>query len=141
MYYTVLMIFAALIGLLITVSAIFTVWVIWHHARSLKGDRQGNLVKMTGQYLLKWTLMDYAILILFLSGMLFLFTDLLAVMRDREFYPSYHYRYLLSGFVFSLLGMIFMYVRLGIVLRLFRSNDVLSSPKHHNEPPQADGTE
>lgn len=133
MYYTVLMIFAALLGLLITITAIFTVWVIWHKSGSLKGKRKDNLVKITGTYLLKWTLMDYAVLLLFLSGSLFLFTDLLAVMRDREFFPSYHYRYLLSGFVFNLLGMIFMYMRLGIALRLFRSERLVSS-EHHNEP-------
>jgi hypothetical protein len=137
MYYTILMIFAALLGLLITVTALFTVWVIWHQAKSLKGNRQENLTKMTGNYLLKWTLLDYAVLLLFLSGILFLFADLLAVMRDKAFYPSYHYRYLLSGFVFSLLAMIFMYIRFGIVLSLFRSNHIVFS-KHHDEPTQAD---
>jgi hypothetical protein len=138
--YLALTIFAVVLGALVTLTAVFTAWVIWHHARSLQGNRQDNLVEAASRYLLKWTLFDYAVLFLFLAGMLFLLTDLIAVIRDHEFFPMYHYGYLMSGFIFTFVAMVFMFIRLGIVLRMSRSNDS-STADHHNQPTQTNHSE
>ncbi len=89
---------------------------------------------------MKWSWMDYTILIIFLFGTIFLLADLLSVMRDREFYPSYYHGYLLFGFVLNVTAMILLFIRLGVVLAKIRLHD---SPlfEHHNQPTQADHSE
>ncbi|WP_248924950.1 hypothetical protein [Paenibacillus hamazuiensis] len=129
-----LALFGGLIGLFVTGAAVFMAWLYLQHRK------QPETSAYEPPVLLKWTSFDYALIILFLIGSLFLFTDALAVIRDRESYPLYHYGYLLCGFVFTFLGMLFMVVRLALVLSMVRSGS-LRAPNHHNHPGDADQPE
>jgi uncharacterized membrane protein len=149
--YAILAIFASILGLFITGAAVFTVWSIIHqHKKQPHADGAADsetpafkqsFSRQAGHYLLKWTVFDYAVLTLILIGLLFLFTDVLAVMRDRQSYPYYHYGYLLSGFIFSLVGVIFMTVRLAIVLRSSRVDDDFFAVNNHHKPDQTNASE
>ncbi|MCP3775090.1 hypothetical protein NLX71_17595 [Paenibacillus sp. MZ04-78.2] len=96
------------------------------------------LVRQAGPHLARWTFFDYALLALFLIGSLFLFTDLLAVLRDAEQYPLYHFPYLLCGFVFTVAGMLMMLVRLALTLASVRSDRPLPAPDHQDHPGHAE---
>jgi putative exporter of polyketide antibiotics len=137
--YTILGIFAAFIGVLITAGAIYTIWSIVKQRKNQQNKQ--SVSETVGRYFLKWSFMDYAIIIVFLCGMLFLLAEVIAVMKDRESFPLYHYGYLLSGFIFSLLGMLFMVARFAIVLRMVQGIDPVALINHHNEPNNADATE
>lgn len=113
MFYTILQVFAAVLGLAVTSGAVYTVWRMFQ----AKG-KTGAPGKLERQLLLRWTVFDYAVLALVLIGLVFLLADVVGVMKDRDQYPYYHYGYLLSGFIFSFVGLIFLLVRLGMVLRL-----------------------
>lgn len=113
MFYTILQVFAAVLGLAVTGGAVYTVWRMFQ-ARG----KAGAPGKLERQLLLRWTVFDYAVLALVLIGLVFLLADVVGVMKDRDQYPYYHYGYLLSGFIFSFVGLIFLLVRLGMVLRL-----------------------
>lgn len=138
--YVALEIAGGLLGLFVTGVAIFTAWLMYGKAASLQKDAvyTARSEHRTADLLLRWTLMDYAILLLFIVGMVFLFVDVLAMLRDRVSYPYYHYGYLLSGFVFSLLGMLFMLVRLAVILKLAQSNRPSLLPDDHHEPHHTD---
>ncbi|MFB6367497.1 hypothetical protein ACFCP7_26315 [Paenibacillus elgii] len=96
------------------------------------------LVRQAGPHLARWTFFDYALLALFLIGSLFLFTDLLAVLRDAEQYPPYHFPYLLCGFVFTVAGMLMMLVRLALTIASVRSERPLPPPDHQDHPGHAE---
>ncbi|KPV55111.1 hypothetical protein QJ48_34945 [Paenibacillus sp. A3] len=97
-----------------------------------------SLVRQAGPHLARWTFFDYALLALFAVGSLFLFTDLLAVLRDAEQYPPYHFPYLLCGFVFTLAGMLMMLVRLALTIASIRSERPLPAPDHQDHPGHAE---
>jgi Na+-driven multidrug efflux pump len=105
--YFLLSVAAALIALLVTGFGIFAAYMLW------SGKREAF-----NQALRRWTIFDYLIVSVFVIGTLFLLTDLIAVMKDREAYPYYHYGYLVSGFVYNVLAGVFLYVRLGMTFRL-----------------------
>ncbi|MFE5319141.1 hypothetical protein ACFQ88_10565 [Paenibacillus sp. NPDC056579] len=135
-----LAILGGVIGLVITASAVMLVWYLLQQ-RSKKeqeasADRQGG-----ASMLLQWTYFDYALIGIFMIGSLFLLTDVVAVIRDADSYPLYHYGYLLSGFVFTLLGMLFMVLRLAVVLSLVRSRGAVPAHDHHDHPGHADQAE
>lgn len=137
--YWILTILAAVLGLLITIGAIYTVWSIVRQ-RNNRQDKK-TISEIAGQYFLKWSFLDYAIIIVFLSGMIFLLAELIAVMKDRQSFPFYHYGYLLSGFIFSFLGMIFMLARFTIVLRIVQRMDFVAFKNQHHEPNHTETTE
>src|SRR5690242_11891134 len=99
--YSILAIFAAILGLVITGAAAFTVWSIFQQRKNQPLEDPSidsaapaafqTFSQQAAQYLLKWTVFDYAVLALILFGLLFLFTDVVAVIRDRHSYPYYHY--------------------------------------------------
>lgn len=130
MLYTILQIFAAVLGLAVTGGAVYTVWRLFQ----AKG-KTGAPGKLERQLLLRWTVFDYAVLALVLIGLVFLLADVIGVINDRDQYPYYHYGYLLSGFIFSLVGLVFMLVRLIMVLRL--ANPDPSAVDQGNKPDQA----
>lgn len=138
--YIALAVFAAILALLIVSVSIYTIWSIWYQARHLKGKLKDNVNTVVSSYFMKWTWLDYAILLLFLVGMIFLLTDVIAVMRDAELYPAYHFGYLLSGFVFSALAMLFLFIRFAMTLKLIHSSRSLTE-KHHHKPTQTDHSE
>ncbi|MGF9916124.1 hypothetical protein ABEX47_27450 [Paenibacillus ehimensis] len=154
------------IGLVVTGSAVLLAWTVYSRAQAaassasetadacdtvtpeaavLTKERPENqpslsssLVREAGPFLARWTYFDYALLALFLVGSLFLFTDLLAVLRDAEQYPPYHFAYLLCGFVFTLAGMLMMLVRLALTIASVRSERPLPAPDHQDHPGHAE---
>lgn len=145
--YIVLAVFAALIGLAVTGSAVFTAYFVWRLQKQGDGvDARKGEAGLPGaglpdaRLLLRWTVLDYSLIGLVGIGLLFLFADVLGVVRDREAYPFHHYGYLLIGFVFTLIGVLFLVARL---LLLLRAADVprLGAPNHHDKPDHADQTE
>jgi uncharacterized membrane protein len=136
--YTLLGYIAAFLGVLIIAGAIYTIWSIVKQSKNQQNKQ--SVSETVGRYFLKWSFMDYAIIIVFLCGMLFLLAEVIAVMKDRESFPLYHYGYLLCGFIFSMLGMLFMVARFAIVLRMVQRMDRVALINHHNEPNDADTT-
>jgi hypothetical protein len=137
--YRMLSIFAIVLGVLLTSGAIYTIITII-------GQRKKQQDKLTfsqtaGRYFLRWSLFDYAVILVFLCGMLFLLVEVIAVIKDKESFPYHHYGYLLSGFIFSLLGMIFLLVRFVIVLRMVRGMDGSTLVNNHQEPNKANTAE
>jgi hypothetical protein len=128
--FTLLAVFGGVIGLAATGVAVFTAWFVFTQRNHTGLDK----------LLLQWTVFDYTILGLFLIGMLFLFTDLLGVYRERANYPLFHFSYLLCGFVFMFLGMLFIIVRLAVVIKLAQSGRPLL-PDQHEQPNQTNHTE
>jgi hypothetical protein len=137
--YTTLGIFAAVLGLIIISGAIYTIGSIIKQSKKLQNGQ--SLSKLAGRYFLRWSLFDYAVLVIFLSGMLFLLTEVIAVLRDRTSFPYYHYGYLLCGFTFSLIGMLFVILRLVVVLRMVRSAEPSSFVNDHQKPNEANTAE
>lgn len=148
--YSVLTVIGGIIGIIVTGAAVYTIWSV-AEARKNRGKAGGGEVgREAGDALRRWTVMDYAALALFATGALLMSADLMAVMRDRESYPYYHYGYLFSAFIFMFVGMMFMAARLAVVLG--SGNDKtpdkaegVSTPKaqsslhnDHGQPYQAD---
>ncbi|NOU97905.1 hypothetical protein GC093_32465 [Paenibacillus sp. LMG 31456] len=139
------------IGLLVSASAVFMAWALFQHHKTkstqetVTGEPSEKMGITSGSAvsaaMLRWTFFDYALIAVFAIGSLFLFTDVIAVIRDAESYPLYHYGYLLCGFVFTLLGMLFMILRLAFVLSLVRSDRPVTVQDNHNHPGSADQAE
>ncbi|WP_166246467.1 hypothetical protein [Paenibacillus turpanensis] len=136
--YLALSILAGLLGLAVTACVVFTAYVYYTERKKTGGGDTSIPAK-----LLRWTAIDYAVLFLFLTGTVFLLVELVAVTRDRESYPFYHYGYLLSGIMYSVLSMVFLVVRMTMLLRAAApSNDPAAAlVPQHNEPKQADAAE
>jgi hypothetical protein len=132
--YSFLAIFAAVLGLLLTSGASYTIWSLFKQRKSLQGDQ--TFSQLAGRHFLRWSYFDYGVLVMFLCGMLFLLTEVIAVVRDPQSFPYYHYGYLLSGFIFSLLGMLFTLTRFILVLRTVRGLIGASLVNDHQEPNQ-----
>ncbi len=143
-------------GLVVTGSAVLLAWTVYSRAQAEAGPTavpdapeaaarpedqrslSASLVRQAGPHLARWTYFDYVLLALFLIGSLFLFTDLLAVLRDVEQYPPYHFAYLLFGFVFTLAGMLMMLVRLALTIASARAERPLPAPDHQDQPGHAE---
>jgi hypothetical protein len=76
---------------------------------------------------------------LFGCGAVFLLVDLIAISKvvDQYQFPPYHYGYLLCGFIFCLLGMLFSTIRV-ISLLWLAGGSHAQRTKHLNEPYHAD---
>lgn len=133
--YTTLVIIGGLIGLIVTGAAFYTVWSVMEQRQQsrLVVGLDNQRVK-NSDILRSWTAMDYAAIGVFVIGMMLIITDLFAVIRDRESYPFYHYGYLFSAFIFVLIGMMFMVVRLGIILRSDHNNHTEANSTPEAEP-------
>jgi len=130
--YTILSIAAVLITLLVAGFGITVMYML------LNGKGRVLLEHSVK----RWTWFDVVILSVFLIGALFLLSDVVGVLRDRDAYPYYHYGYLLSGFTYNVLAGICMFIRLGLTIRYARgqdqeSADVAAANHHHDEPDQA----
>ena len=133
-----LAVIAGMIGIAVTAAVFYTVWYMleqWKKQQdaAMDGKDRPTLSDTAGALLLRWTVVDYAVLVLMGAGMLFLLVDVLGVMRDRASYPDYHYGYLLSGAAFAFLGMLFLLARLLVVLRIARK-PVLPAPNDGHKP-------
>lgn len=130
--YAVLSIAAAAVALVVAGFGVFAIYILLY-----SGQRE----TFRGA-LKRWTVFDYVIFSLFLIGSLFLLADLAGVLRDRDAYPFYHYGYLLSGFIYNLLAGVFLFVRLGLTLRMAGGEPAASdgpplSSDDEGEPQQA----
>lgn len=134
--YGALAVTGGLLGLLLTGTAVYTVWSVYKK----KQDPEVLPTDEKYHFLLKWSIFDYAVLAVSAMGLLFLLADLIGIIRDHDSYPLYHYGYLLCGIIFSFLGMTFMVIRLGMVLSLTRRSTFSSPPHHHAEPEQTHQT-
>lgn len=123
--YITLAIIGGFIGLIVTGAAIYTVWSVRVHTNRQQAEHTAQLDRDQSVQLMEvlrsWTAMDYAAIAVFVIGMMLIIADLFAVIRDRDSYPYYHYGYLFSAFIFVLVGMLFMVIRLAVVLRLYKS--------------------
>ncbi|HEX7057643.1 MAG TPA: hypothetical protein VF260_10690 [Bacilli bacterium] len=140
-----LAILGALLGLFATGTTVFTLWYLRNQAKKQSANRQKgygmlSLAELAGGFFLRWTVWDYAVLLLFVVGIIIQLADLLAMFRDRVQYPGYHFTYLLSGFVYVLLGMMLIVMRLAALLKVTRSAGAFA-PHDHHEPNQADPAE
>lgn len=141
---TLLALLGGAVGLAVTGTAVFMAWSIFARAQARKEQGNGNnsepaenpsgWLRESAPHLLKWTYFDYALLALFSIGSLFLFTDLIAVLRDADQYPPYHFAYLLCGFVFTFSGMLMLVVRMALILSLVRTDRRGLAPHHHDHP-------
>jgi magnesium-transporting ATPase (P-type) len=144
--YTVLVIVGGFIGLIVTGAAFYTVWLSME-ARKKRVTIGQESQEAKQDVLFAWTVMDYAAIGVFVIGMMLIVADLLAITRDRDSYPFYHYGYLWCSFIFMLVGMIFMVVRLGVLLRSDYNNKGTTrsasqvEPALPNESPQPDKTD
>ncbi len=134
--YDKLAIFAACLGVVNVIAVLFTIWTIMQKRKHSTADAT-RFSQQMGAHFMRWTVFDYAALALFACGMLFLFVDALGVIRDRHDYPYWHYGYLLCGFVFSFLGMLFTLIRLAIVLHVTRTHS-FSAINDHHKPNETD---
>ncbi|WP_159887176.1 hypothetical protein [Paenibacillus puerhi] len=148
---TLLAVVGALVGLLVTGSAIFmAVKVRMSPAEGMPSEEEqksdakpsaADRLRSAAPQLLQWTFFDYALLVLFLIGSLFLFTDLLAALRDAESFPPYHVPYLLCGFIFTCAAALMMLVRLAAVLTVAGGERVRRTEYQEHEPGHAQHAE
>jgi hypothetical protein len=122
---------AAAIGLIALGSIVGVIWMLL----SKRGELDADIADRLRKRLLHWSFFDYIIVLLFFFGMVFLIVDLSATLRDREAYPFYHFGYLASGFIFCLISMLFVFVRLGLTLAAVRRSSTL--PHQHEQPAEA----
>lgn len=106
--------FALAIGLFVSVVLI---WELYQIRRAIKLEPDKPFVHHLLRLFSQWTWLDTALTVLFVMGMMFLLADLLAVWRERDLYPYYRFGYLLSSFVYMLLGALFLWTRLFIIMR------------------------
>jgi hypothetical protein len=141
----ILAVAGALIGLFAAAAALLTVWFIYDRTKhkAAQEGRSFDPMDVAGGLLNRWSLMDYALLVLFMIGTLLLAADAVAVLRDREAFPPYHAPYLISGLIFTWMGMMFMLARLALLLRTLHVSGRQHAvpPQHHHEPDHADHSE
>lgn len=125
----------AIIGLVAVGAAVYTGWLMLQHRK----QAEPGSTQPFPTALLKWTAIDYVILLLVLVSLLILVADAVAMFRDRANFPTYHYGYLLTGVVLAFMGMIILFLRLFMLhhalasLRLPAPDDQ-SKPHHGNHP-------
>jgi len=134
-----------LTGLFVAAAAFLTAWSIYSAWKKEREDAQlgakpKDAAYWAANYFVRWSIFDWALLLLLTIGLLFLFTDLIAVWRDRAALPPYRFGYTLCGFVFVLTGILFMLVRQTALL-CTRTSLEPPLPDHHAEPDRADESE
>ncbi|MEW9698605.1 hypothetical protein [Paenibacillus sp. SI8] len=139
-----LAIVGGLIGLIVTGVAVYTAWMVhqlWKQQD--EGLKRSSQAEIAASYFSRWTIMDYAVIGLFLIGLLLLLAELFAVLRDKTALENFHFAYLLSGIVLSAMGMLLLFVRLLVVLGFIRSGALphTISPNHQNKPDHTDQAE
>jgi hypothetical protein len=124
------------LGLIATGGIVYAVWLVAQHRKMASNTKEMPFPAM----LLKWTVLDYIIIALFVLGLLVLFVDLMAVFRDRASFNEWHLAYLAAGVIFSFMGMLMMIIRLLMLNSAIRSIGLLS-PDDQREPNHRNDTE
>ena len=144
---TFLAVVGGVVGLTATGSAVLMGWTLYSQSKASppeaaeNGDPLSSFYLHAAPHLSRWTFFDYTLFALFVIGSLFLFTDLIAVLRDKDSFPPYHYGYLLCGFIFTLAGMLMMALRLVLTVSLSRTLRSAPVPDHHDHPGHAEHAE
>jgi hypothetical protein len=120
----------------LTAGSIYSAWKKGR-GRARPGANPRDAAYWAAKYFARWSVFDGALLLLLTIGLLFLFTDLIAVWRDRAGFPAYRFGYTLCGFVFVLTGILFMLVRQTALLYT-RASLESPLPDDHAEPDRAD---
>ncbi len=138
-----LAIIGGLLGLFVTGVAIYTAWMVhqlWKQQAA--APKPAGQVEIAVKYFSKWTVLDYAVILLFIIGLLLLLAELFAVWRDQTVIANFHFSYLLTGIIISAMGMLLLFVRLVVVLGFIQSGalhrTVSVAPDHQNEPDNTD---
>lgn len=126
--YPTLAVFAGALGLVIVGCSAWTAAILLGYRR--RYGWKPEAVEAIRVRFFRWTYMDYAVLLVLTVGMLFLLADLLAVIRDREAYPFYHYGYLACGFVFVTVSTLFLFARFVMLLRFHHHEDQPAKSEH-----------
>jgi|GEM_PF-1597700 len=144
-----LAVIGGLIGLAVTGAAVYTVLVVhqlWKQQAA--APKPASQAEIAAVYFSRWTYLDYAVIGLFIVGLLLLLAELFAVLRDRASFESFHFAYLLTGIVLSAMGMLLLFIRLLAVLGFVKSNgrhglqgSAAVAPNHQHEPDHADRAE
>ncbi|MDQ0889918.1 hypothetical protein QFZ81_005006 [Paenibacillus sp. V4I9] len=139
----ILAIIGGLLGLFVTGVGIYTAWMV-HQLWKQQGaaPKPAGQVEIAVKYFSKWTVIDYAVILLFIIGLLLLLAELFAVWRDQTVIANFYFSYLLTGIIISAMGMLLLFVRLVVVLGFIQSGalhrTVTVSPDHQNEPDNTD---
>ncbi|SDO29863.1 hypothetical protein SAMN04487897_111109 [Paenibacillus sp. yr247] len=138
-----LAIIGGLLGLFVTGAAIYTAWMIhqlWRQQAA--APKAASQVEIAVKYFSRWTIIDYAVVGLFIIGLILLLAELFAILRDQTALASFHFSYLLTGIIISAMGMLLLFVRLVVVLGFIKSGvlhrTVTVAPNHQNEPDNTD---
>jgi hypothetical protein len=138
-----LAIIGGLLGLFVTGVAIYTAWMVhqlWRQQAA--APKAVSQVEIAVKYFSKWTMMDYAVVSLFIIGLLLLLAELFAIVRDQTVIANFHFSYLLTGIIICSMGMLLLFVRLVVVLGFIQSGalhrTVTVAPNHQNEPSDTD---
>lgn len=142
-----LAIFGGLVGLFVTGAALYTAWMIhqlWRQQAA--APRALSQVDIAVTYLSRWTVMDYAVIGLFIAGLLLLLAELFALLRDETATAAaFHFSYLFTGLIFCTMGMVLLIGRLILVLGFAEKGalhrTVAVAPNHQHEPDHANETE
>jgi hypothetical protein len=138
-----LAIIGGFLGLFVTGVAIYTAWMIHQLWRQQAAAPKAlSQVEIAVSYFSRWTVMDFAMIGLFISGLLLLLAQLFAILRDQTATTAlFHFSYLLTGLILCVMGMLFLVVRLIVVLG-FAQTGVLHrtftvAPDHEHQPDNA----
>jgi membrane-bound ClpP family serine protease len=132
----------AVVGLFVTGAGIYTAWTVhqlWRQQAA--APRAVSQVDIAVTYFSRWTIIDYSVVGLFLIGLLLMLAELVAVGRDHTEIANFHWAYLLTGIIMSVMGMLLLFLRLVVVLS-FLPTDTLQrtsaiTPNHQHEPNDA----
>ena len=138
-----LAIVGGLLGLFVTGAAIYTAWMVHQLWRQQAAAPKAlSQVEIAVTYFSRWTVMDYAVIGLFIIGLLLLLAELFAILRDQTATAAnFHFSYLLTGLILCAMGMLVLFVRLVVVLgfaqtgALYRT--VTVAPDHQHKPDDA----
>lgn len=125
---------AGVIGLFVTGAAVFTAWLLYTKQKAAEqlDKKRIHIADVAGKHFLSWTVFDAALFMLLVVGLLFLFVDLMAVFREREQFPDFHFAYLVCGFAFISMSALFMTARFALMINSYsRLRDASSEHDHH----------
>ncbi|MDF2670647.1 MAG: hypothetical protein K0R67_2953 [Paenibacillus sp.] len=146
---TSLAIFASIVGLFVTIVALYTAWYVYQDRKSGENDqgtdeaqKEKAPMERSRSLLQRWMIWDWTVLILFGCGAVFLLVDIVAISKvvDQYQFPPYHYGYMLSGFIFCVLGMLFSTIRV-ISLLWLAGRSRTAGANNANEPYHTDHAE
>ncbi|NOV00705.1 hypothetical protein [Paenibacillus planticolens] len=138
-----LAIIGGLLGLFVTGAALYTAWMVhqlWRQQAA--APKPLSQVEIAVKYFSRWTVMDYAVIGLFIIGLLLLLAELFAILRDQTAAAAnFQFSYLLTGLIFCGMGMLLLVARLIVVLGFAQTGalhrTVAVAPDHQDEPDHA----